>query len=104
MIIRNKNIFFSTPELRLKKLYDCAIDTNNLNMQKILGFVTTDSIENKSLLKENLFQIRKIVSDIRSKTHSIEEMSNQIASCFEVKIPTLKKVASSKKSSFRRAS
>lgn len=74
---------FTSSELRIKKLYDYASTHADARLLDCLGFVTTDYIENKNAIPLSVYRLRKIVSDIVSKSGSkILELKQNLDNCF----------------------
>jgi DNA integrity scanning protein DisA with diadenylate cyclase activity len=78
-------------ELRLKKLYDYAKLHHDNGILNILGFITTEYIDDKNALPLTAYRIRKIIADISSRSgEQIQQLKNEIDNCFE---PALSKSA-----------
>lgn len=66
-------------ELRLKKLFEFAQNTKNVDLQSALGFITTDYIADKNALPLSVYRIRQVVDDIKSKsTDSINQFAQEL--------------------------
>lgn len=74
---------FTSRELRIKKLYDYACAHADVNLLDSLGFITTNYIEDKNALPLSIYRLRKIVSDIVSKSEDkILKMKQELDNCF----------------------
>jgi hypothetical protein len=82
----------SSSELRLKRLYEYAMSTNDAGILSALGFITTDYVADKTALPLTIYRIKQIVADIKSKSgDKIEKMTEELQNCF--KFPVSQKAA-----------
>lgn len=66
-------------ELRLKRLYEHAVNANDHGILKELGFITTDYVGDKTALPLTIYRIKQIVADIKSKSPEIDRLSAQLS-------------------------
>jgi hypothetical protein len=66
-------------ELRLKRLYEHAKNSNDQSILKELCFITTDYVEDKNALPLTIFRLRQIVADIKSKSPEIDRLGVQLS-------------------------
>ncbi len=64
-------------ELRMKKLFEFAELCNDAALKDALGFITTDYIADKNAMPLIAYRLRKIVSDIKSKSPADFERLSQ---------------------------
>lgn len=99
----DNDILPSSEEIRLKKLYEYAQYSKDNNLLSVLGFITTNYIEDKNALPLSVYRLRKIVEDIAIKSNgNVERMRNELLDCFGSAI--VKEASYRKSPVFRRVS
>ncbi len=84
LVQRHENeVPFTNFELRIKKLYDCAVKNKNLCLLSSLGFITTDYINDKTALPLSIYRLRQITNNIIEQSKDkIFIMKQDLDNCF----------------------
>lgn len=114
--VTNRELPPTASELRYKKLYEYATTYKDTRLAQALGVITTDYIADKNALPLSIYRIRQVVEDIKSRSgveieklqqqfaeHLANPVSQQIVDYLSIK-KAIRKVASARKTPFRRVS
>jgi hypothetical protein len=64
----DKDLLFTSTELRFKKLYEYAQTYKDKKLQQALGIITTDYIADKNALPLSIYRLKQVIEDIKSKS------------------------------------